>query len=191
VRIPDLVPHWISQTLDLGAEGIMVPRVESRAAAELAVSRMKYPPLGQRGLATGVGHSDFVSSLDAQAFVDNANANTLLVIQIESARGVQQVNDIVSVPGIDAVMIGPMDLSLSLGYVGQLEHPVVEAAMGTIIDACNRHGVAGGMHMGNADLLRKWRDRGARFITCSGDLGFLEQGARAAIATLLDDNAKR
>jgi len=183
VRIPDMVPHWISQMLDLGAEGIMIPRVESRATVEAALRRMKYPPEGERGIATGIGNCDY-QPCDAAEVVVNANANTMLVIQIESQLAVDRVDDIVSVPGLDAVMIGPMDLSLSLGMVGQVDAPPMREAMGTILAACTRHGVACGLHLGDAALLRQWAERGARFITYSSDIGFVQDGLREGIRRL-------
>jgi len=183
VRIPDMVPHWISQTLDLGAQGIMVPRVESRETVEVALQRMKYPPEGERGLAPGLGHSDYMPC-DAAELVRHQNEHTMLVIQIESRVAVERVDDIVSVPGVDAVMIGPMDLSLSLGVVGQVDHPEMREAMQTVMDACERHGVAGGMHMGDTDLLVAWAGRGARFLTYGGDIGFVMAGLRGGIERL-------
>jgi 2-dehydro-3-deoxyglucarate aldolase/4-hydroxy-2-oxoheptanedioate aldolase len=177
-----MVPHWISQTLDLGAQGIMVPRVESRETVEAALRRMKYPPLGERGLALGA-QIDYLPASPAAA-VEHQNQNTMLVIQIESELAVDRVDEIVSVPGLDAVMMGPMDLSLSLGVVGEVDHPKMRAAMARVIEACNRHGVACGMHMGDLDLLRHWRDQGARFLTYGGEMGFIKAGLDAGIRAL-------
>lgn len=186
VRLPDALPDWISRCLDLGAEGVVLPRVENPDTVALAVERMKYPPQGRRGLSTGGGHSDYLGTADPAGFIAHMNENTMLVIQIETAAAVERADEILAAGGVDAVMVGPMDLTLSLGVVGQIHHARMDEAMTAILRACERAGVASGFHTTDVEFLRKWRRAGARFLTFGSDLGFLTSAARQACQAIRD-----
>ena len=120
VRLAWNDPIQAKAVLDSGAAGVLVPMVNTKADAELAVSMTKYPPLGSRGvgLARAQGYG-----INFDAYVTNANADTLLLVQIEHREAVENIEQILSVTGIDGVFIGPYDLSLSLGIPGRLNHP--------------------------------------------------------------------
>ena len=125
VRLAWNDPIQAKAVLDSGAAGVLVPMVNTKADAELAVSMTKYPPLGYRGvgLARAQGYG-----INFDAYVTNANADTLLLVQIEHREAVENIEQILSVTGIDGVFIGPYDLSLSLGIPGRLNHPDILAA---------------------------------------------------------------
>ncbi len=161
VRVPDKIYHLMAQTLDLGAEGLVIPNVKTAEQAKEIIRSVKYAPLGQRG----------VSEL-------------MTIIQIESEEGVANIDEILSVKEIDAVMIGPADMSHDMGISGQFAHPRMEDAFRKIIQSCNDHGVAPGAHFADMDLVRKWAGEGMRFLTYSYDTKFLKDASRQALKEL-------
>ncbi len=113
-----------------------------------------------------------------------ANAETLLIIQIELCAAVEDIDGILSVPGVDVALIGPHDLSVSLGVPGQIDHPTMQAALGRVVEAAARHGVASGLHTRDMEALRAWQARGMRFLMYSNEIGLLRQAAEQALKTL-------
>ena len=113
-----------------------------------------------------------------------ANDNTLLAIQIESVQALERLDEIVSVPGVDAVFIGPEDLSQSMGIPGQIEHARMREAYQRVIDACGRHGVASGMHFRDLTMMKEWISRGMRFVAYKTDFRLLQDASTAALKTL-------
>lgn len=184
VRVPDGQYHLIARVLDAGAMGTMTPRVETREDVERSVAAMRYPPLGQRGYTSGKGNSDF-QSVSLVEFAQHTNENLLIVMQIERKAAIEHIDDLLSVPGVDVALIGPADLSLSLGAPGP-QDPVVQDAIQAVIDAGKRHGVATGIHLSDMEQLKRWRERGMTMLTCFNDIGFITNGARAAVNALRD-----
>jgi 2-keto-3-deoxy-L-rhamnonate aldolase RhmA len=174
VRVPDAEYHLIARTLDSGAEGVMVPRVETREAVERIVAAVKYPPLGRRGYGLR-------AMPDAIAHV---NDNTLIIIQIETLAAVEAIDDLASVPGVDVALIGPADLSISLGVPGQFEHPKMVDAIQRVIDGCKRHGVAAGAHLPTVEAWKPWVKRGMRCLLCSTDENLLESAGAQTVREL-------
>lgn len=163
VRVTTNLPPIILRFMDTGAQGLHVPLVNSAADAENAVRAVKYQPLGMRGLAA-VRAADYAQAIPLEEYTQQANAETLVVVHIETAEAVKQLSEIVAVDGLDVIFIGPTDLSHSLGVPGQPQHPTVEAAMEQIVEAVSRSNAALGVMVGNAQAARKWHDRGARYI---------------------------
>ena len=118
VRVPDLAYPYLAQSLDSGAQGVMLPRIYTVEQVEQAAQIVKYPPLGQRGCAFNRGHTDF-KPLPVDEGTASANAETMLVIQIETKEAVEAVDDIVAVPGVDVALVGPGDLSIALAFLGK------------------------------------------------------------------------
>ena len=176
IRVPDLEYFLLSRPLDAGAQGLMVPRVDTPDDVRHMVSFMKYPPVGERGCAVTRGHSDYLSPHTAE-FIKHANEETLVIVQIESGMAIDHIEEMVSIPGVDVALIGPNDLSISLGIPGQPTHPKEIEAIDKMIAACLKHDVAAGIHIGNIDQLKGWMDKGMRFITYSSDVNFLLSGA--------------
>ena len=183
VRVPDAAYHLIARTLDSGAEGVMVPRVESRDTVEQIVAAVKYPPVGRRGYGLRAIHTDRrpVPMPDAIAHV---NDNTLIIIQIESVAAIEALDDMLSVPGVDVALIGPADLSVSLGIPGRFDHPDMVSAIQRVIDACARHGVAAGAHLPDVEAWKPWVERGMRCLLCSTDENLLQSAAEQTVADL-------
>lgn len=182
IRVTDLQYALVARALDAGAQGVVIPRVETRAQVEEAVSFMKYPPLGRRG-AGGEARYGYVPTAIPDA-VTKINAETLVVVQIESTLGVENLDEICQVPGLDVVCVGPQDLSISLGIPGQRENPRFIETIQQIIEVCKRRGIASGMVERNAAAFRLWHDLGARFLACNTDGNMLFQAASADVATL-------
>ena len=163
VRVPTNQPATILRLMDTGALGLHVPWVNSAAEAEAAVHSVKYHPRGQRGLA-GVRAADYGQAGTLADYTQRANAETLVVVQVETAAAVSQAGEIAAVDGVDVVFIGPSDLSQSYGVPGQPQHPTVQAAMDEIIRAVSKSSAALGIMVPNAAAARQWHERGARYI---------------------------
>ncbi len=179
VRVPDYAYPWLARPLDAGIMGLMVPRIESRAQVEGVVRAIKYPPMGRRGCAVTARQTEF-GSAPVQEWLSWANAETLLIVQIEEKAAVEDIDGILSVPGVDVALIGPNDLSISLGVPGQTNHPLMQAAMQRVVDAAERHGVASGLHIRDLAALKAWQAKGMRFLMYSNDVGLLRQAAEQA-----------
>lgn len=179
VRLAWNDPIQAKAVLDSGAAGVLVPMVNTRADAELAVGMTKYPPLGFRGvgLARAQGYGE---SFDE--YVKHANADSLLIVQIEHKDAVKNIEEILSVPGIDGTFIGPYDLSLSLGIPGQLNHPDIIAAKRKVLEATLKRGLTAGIHLVHPrSALQDSRlaiQEGYRFIAVGTDILFLGDSAR-------------
>jgi 2-keto-3-deoxy-L-rhamnonate aldolase RhmA len=182
VRIPDLAYHLVAQTLDAGAMGLMLPRVETREQVEQLVSFMKYPPVGVRGATTGRGHTDY-GGASAQELVAHMNEHTLVILQIERRRAIDEIDQLLAVPGVDAAVIGPFDLTISLGEQSA-NAPAVEQAIQRVVDAARRHHVASGIHIADPAEVLKWHRRGMTLLACNSDLGFFRAGAQQVVDAL-------
>ena len=182
VRVTDLAYNLIAPVLDAGAMGLMLPRVETRRQVEQLVSYMKYPPLGVRGATTGRGSTDY-TGVGPQALVRHLNENTMVILQIERQAAVESIDDLLSVPGVDAAVIGPFDLTISLGE-DSTDAPEVEASIQKVVEAAARHGVASGIHIADPAVVLKWSARGMTMLACNTDLGFFSAGAGQTLAAL-------
>jgi 4-hydroxy-2-oxoheptanedioate aldolase len=171
----------VSRTLDNGAMGVIVPHVTSRAEAELVVAASLYAPDGSRGLLNFGALTDFEMA-DAAEWVTAINRETLVAVKVESEAGINNIEAIASVPGLSAILIGPGDLSASLGIPGApLEHPRMVEAIEATVAACARNGIAGGPHVSTQADLATWVERGARFFSFSFDGALLLDGSRQAV----------
>jgi 2-dehydro-3-deoxyglucarate aldolase/4-hydroxy-2-oxoheptanedioate aldolase len=183
VRVASLEYDLVARALDAGAQGVMFPRVEDPDLLAEAISWTKFPPLGIRGYGLTPAHLDYerASIPDVTAHV---NEHTLVVMQIETQRAFDRRDELLSVPGLDAVMVGPADLSISLGVPGDFLHSKLVATMEAIRDSCLAHGVAPGTQTRTLDLAQFWRDRGMKFLGCSGDTAMLLDRATEITKTL-------
>ena len=183
VRVSDAQYHLVARVLDAGAQGIMVPRVETREQVELIVQWAKYPPQGCRGCSVLKGHNDYCPQ-PTQEFACQANVENLVILQIERRAALEDIDDLLSVPGVDAAIMGPNDLALSLGVEADVSHPVMIESIEKVVAACQRHNIPCGMHVGSLAVLKTWMAKGMRFIVYSTDLGFLLNGARSGLEEL-------
>ena len=181
-RVTTNQPSIILRFMDTGVLGVHVPWVNSREEAEAAVRSVKYYPRGIRGLA-GVRAADYGQTMPLGEYVRKANEESLVVIQVETEQGVNQVENILAVEDIDVLFIGPTDLSHSLGVPGQQDHPSVQAAMDTIIGAVAKTDIALGVFVGSAQAALQWKARGARYIAI-GLEGLLKPACRDYLQTI-------
>src|ERR1700693_4860147 len=164
VRIGSHHPCEILRALDIGAEGIIVPHVNSRAEAEAIVQAAHYPPIGGRGLATTTRAGRHAFS-NLKEHLHSAEQNTLIAVQVEDPEAIEHVEEIASVRCIDCVFIGPTDLSIGLGYPGESTHPVVVEAFNRICRAvASRPNVKLGAFARDAKDARSWTGKGASFL---------------------------
>jgi 2-keto-3-deoxy-L-rhamnonate aldolase RhmA len=183
VRIPELTYSHVAQALDGGAQGIMLPRVTTRAQVEECVRFMKYPPLGRRGAVLARGHTAFKAGPLADTLAAS-NRETFLIVQIETAEAVESLDEIASVTGVDALLIGPTDLSLALGVPGKMEDPKLASAIERTMAACATHGVTPAIHSNDVGMTSSWARRGMRLVSINSEVGHLVTGARAAVAAI-------
>lgn len=183
VRPPELTYAWITQPLDAGAQGIMLPRVTRRDQIESALAYMKYPPQGRRGAVLARGHTRFLAG-PLEPTLAALNQESFLIVQIETREAVDQVDELLAVPGVDAALVGPTDLSLALGVPGQFDHPTLTGAIERTLAACLRHRVVPAIHTNEVELTAAWARRGMRLVSFSSEIGILFQGARAAVTAI-------
>lgn len=166
----------IKQALDTGAHGVMIPMVNHAEQARQAVAACKYPPTGVRGM--GPGRAVLFGSGGGDAdYYAQANEETLVMVQIEHYEAVQNIEEILQVPGIDIAFLGPFDLSASMGIAGQTAHPEVQAACRKVADACKKHGVIAGIFTSPAQL-KTYQEMGYTLLMGGLDSALLYQGAK-------------
>lgn len=183
VRVPATQYHLIARPLDLGAMGIMIPMVESEEQARLFVRSAKYPPDGGRGAAFGVAHDDYEGG-DVAAKMKSANAEVLLIGLIETVTGIENVEKIAAVDGLDVLWIGHFDLTNSMGMPGQFTHPKFLRAVDSVLEACRRHGKAPGFMAGDVETGQKLLAQGFRCLAYSGDIWLYSQALRQGVTAL-------
>ena len=169
----------IKLALDLGAHGVMVPMVSSVDDARRAVNAAKYPPLGGRGLGPWRA-ADYYRDYDD--YIARANAETALIIQIEQKDAVAAIDDIIAVPGIDAIFIGPADLTASLGRGTDIGNPDTVAAIERVAEACRAAKMAMAIDAAGPEAIARWGALGFRFFTIGEDIEYLDAGARQTVA---------
>jgi 2-keto-3-deoxy-L-rhamnonate aldolase RhmA len=175
VRVPALEAGPIKRALDLGAAGIIVPQVETGEEAARAVRFARYAPDGERGMGLARAHGYGFAFSD---YVARANDEIAVVIQVEHARAVENIDAIAAVAGLDAVFIGPYDLSASLGHPGAIGHPAVVAAIDRVTRCCRAAGMPLGIFGADADAVAPYAKRGYTLICAGVDCLLLGFGAR-------------
>lgn len=183
VRVPDGEYHLMCRVLDLGAQGIMIPRIETKAQVEGIVESTHFPPLGSRGCSVNKGHNDFAGE-NVWAFTEQANRENLIILQIERRQAVEEIEELLSVPGVGAALIGPNDLALSLGMREADQLAGLEEPIQHVLDACLAQGLPCGIHIGNLEWLAEWQRRGMQLLCYASDLIFLRNGAASGIEWL-------
>lgn len=185
VRVQWNDPAVIKRVLDLGAYGVMVPWVGNRDEAEAAVRAAKYPPEGIRGIAGS--HRAGGYGRHAAEYWKRANDEILVVIQVETATAVADIEGIAKIPGVDVLFVGPADLSTSLGHRGDPGHADVQAAMAKIERAAQANRIALGNITRNWDQARELYGKGYQFLTLCSDTSLLVQGADAMVSRVRQD----
>lgn len=173
VRVEWKDPVRVKRVLDIGAEGVIFPWVNSREDCEAAIASVHYPPKGIRGCgprrATRL-HGGLPS------YLRWAEEQVMALVQIERIEAVEKLDEILSTPGLDGIMVGPADLAISMGHLHDLANPEVDEVIQRILDGCRRHGVPFGMFTGTTQKARQWVSRGCQIATIGGDLPFIDSG---------------
>jgi 2-keto-3-deoxy-L-rhamnonate aldolase RhmA len=183
IRVPHLETHFISRVLDAGAEGIMAPMTSTRQQAEEIVRFSKYTPLGQRGFGTQTGQTDY-KPLKTPDFMKEANEHTLIVAQIETREAIENIEAILDVEGIDVGLIGPNDLSISMGIPDQMGSEIITKAIDKVVESAKKKGKASGIHIGNIEAIKKWRAKGMTVLAYSTDIGFMYNASKSGLEEL-------
>lgn len=174
VRVRDDDRAGIKQVLDMGAQTVLIPMVETAAQAARAAASTRYPPKGARGVGAALARA---SGYNAQAdYVTTANDQICLLVQVESVAGLDAIEEICAVDGVDGVFIGPADLAADMGYPDQADHPNVVSAIDDALDRISAAGIASGILMMDIARAQAYRDRGVGFLAVGADTGVLRQG---------------
>ena len=186
IRIPSNTEVWIKKALDIGAAGVIAPGVNSAAEAEQIVRLCKYPPRGTRGVGIGRAHG---YGLKFKEYVANANDRIAVIVQAENTNAIKNIFEIVKVPDIDAVLIGPYDLSASMGKMGNLNDAEIQAAMARILEACRDAGVPVGIFADSARSAAPFIQQGYTLIAIGTDCLHMAQGAKAQLEAIKKESS--
>jgi 2-dehydro-3-deoxyglucarate aldolase/4-hydroxy-2-oxoheptanedioate aldolase len=180
---------FIARILDIGAMGIMVPRVDTAEEARHVVRCAKYPPLGERGFGARGVVTDY-EPVSVREVVEWWNEHTLIIVQVESGKAVENLEAITRVPGVDVALIGPNDLSVSLGIPGEFTHPRFVEAVERTFEVCLRNGVSPAIHISDVEAIKRYRDKGMRFLMVGSESRLLISAATDAVRQLVGDARK-
>ncbi|PID55837.1 hypothetical protein CSB45_14095 [candidate division KSB3 bacterium] len=184
IRIPELRREVVLKSMEMGAAGILLPQTETAEQAKILVSYSKYAPMGNRGVSLLRAHTGFETISNAREYMDTANDRTILLTQIESLRGLQNIDEILSVEGIDVAFVGPNDLTQSMGIMGQTEHPKYIEAIAAVIASARKHKKFSGIHVMTTTALQGYKKQGMTCNLWSNDVSMLMSAAREGIRQL-------
>ena len=180
VRVPRGEYTWLARALDLGARGVMIPMVESVEQARAIVEACRYPPIGRRGAAFGFAQCDYQGG-DVGEKIKRYHGRTLVIAQIETERGLAQVEEIAAVDGIDVLWVGHFDLSNFMGIPTQFADPRFDAAMRKVAQVAKAHGKAAGFMATDPAWVARVKDMGYTMIAAGTDTGLLEAGVKGLV----------
>ena len=179
VRVPRGMDIWVDRALDVGAGALLVPQIDTADQARAVISAAKFAPVGSRGTNRFVRSACYGAKPGSEYF---AQANeTVVIIQAEGKKAVENLDEILDVPGLDVLFIGPYDLSSSLGHVGEVNHPEVIECIQGIIEKANAKGVKLGCFADTVEGAKKWRDMGIKFVGYTCDTYLFYQAAKADV----------
>jgi 4-hydroxy-2-oxoheptanedioate aldolase len=170
IRVSENNESLISKALDIGAQGVQVPQINCETDARLVVEASKFAPLGNRGVCRYVRAAGY-SSKNKHQYFEESNNNTLIIIQIEGKKGLENIDSILQVEGIDIIFIGPYDLSQSMGVPGQTNHPKVLEAMKMVTEKASHHNKIVGTFIETPADLKIWKDLGLLYLSYKVDVG--------------------
>lgn len=182
VRVESTDRQRIHRVLDLGAEGIMCPRINHLEEAREVVRGLHYPPEGTRGVAKMVRATGFGKNFPE--YWKEAKENIVGIVQVETIEVLDHLEEIAALEGVDVLFIGPADLSMALGIFGQFDHPTFQDALKATVDAAKMAGKASGILLFNAEDYTTYYDMGIRMIACGADATFVADGARNMVNRL-------
>ena len=179
VRVPVGETWIIKQVLDLGVQTVLVPMVETAGQAQELVRACRYPPEGTRGVGYGVSRAGGFGQFEN--YGPTADAQICILVQVETKTGLENLDEIIAVDGVDGVFIGPADLSASMGYLGQTMHPEMQSTILRALKRISDSGKAAGILTTDEGMIRSSLDAGARFIAVAMDVALLLDTAKATV----------
>jgi 2-keto-3-deoxy-L-rhamnonate aldolase RhmA len=182
VRPPGKDHHLISRPLDNGAQGVLIPHVDTAEQAEAAVQAVKFPPRGLRGSQPPSFHTSY-AKVDTGEYMEEANRETLVMVQIESRDAIDHLDEILAVAGVDGSTLGRGDLAAEFG-VSNRDHPEILAGLEAMIEACERHGKIPGLMVQQTEDARQWIERGIRYVTYASEVLMIRTAGNAALAEI-------
>lgn len=182
VRVKESCSSVMAEVLDIGAGGIQVPQIQSKADAEKVIKLTKFSPLGERGVCRFVRAANY-SAKDRFQYFKDAN-EAVIILQVEGKEGIENLDEILSVEGVDVLFIGPYDLSQSLGVPGQIDNPLVQEEMLKIIKKCAEKGISVGTFVDTKENALKWKSLGVKYISYSVDMGIFYDAAKSIVEML-------
>lgn len=189
MRVPEADAVTIKQVLDLGAQNLLVPMVSSPEQAADVVAAVRYPPRGRRGVGSALARSARWDRVDG--YLTDADRLVSVLVQVETAEGVEAAGAIAAVDGVDGVLVGPADLAASLGHLGQQGHPDVVAAVRRTLDAVRAAGTPAGVNAFDPALARTYAEAGASFVILGADVTLLARGSEALARRLTPPGTDR
>ncbi|MDR3522137.1 MAG: aldolase/citrate lyase family protein [Acidocella sp.] len=181
VRIPWNDPIWIKRVMDAGAETLMVPFVQNAVQAEAAAQSMRYPPVGRRGVAAMHRASHYGAD---RTYLKTANDCAFLIVQLETPEAIANLPAIAKVPGVDALFIGPGDLSAAMGHIGEVGHADVQKALAAAVAPARAAGLPIGILAPNLDFAKQFIGYGYNFVAVASDLAMLTGRAAEILSAL-------
>ena len=183
VRVPRGEYHFLARALDIGMQGVMIPMVESAEEAARIADATRYPPVGRRGAAFGFAHDDY-SGGDPKDKMARANAEVTVIAQIETERGLANVDEIAAVEGIDILWVGHFDLANFLGIPADFQNPIFLDAVSKVVAAARRAGKGLGFMPADAAWAREYKGYGFNMLAVGTDQGLLAQGVRSVLQSV-------
>lgn len=184
VRVPRGTDIWIDQALDVGAGAVMIPQIDTADQARFAVSAAKFSPVGTRGTCRFVRSAGYGAIPGSRYFAEAQD--TVVILQAEGKKAIENLDEILDVPGLDILFVGPYDLSSSLGLIGQIDHPQVMECIKDIIAKAEKKGVKVGCFADSVTSGRKLRELGVKFIGYSCDTAIFMNAAKADVAAFAE-----
>ena len=181
-KCPELARTEVGRLLEAGVTAIQLPRTESRCDLETLIDYMRFPPKGTRAGAPILGNVDYVWPEDVGQWLKDADEATLVVGHIETRKGFENAEEIISTPGLDILYVGPLDFSISMGQPGNYDHPDVRGGMERILAMCKENGVMFGTTASGPEGGQDWVSLGARFFEVVDELTMLQRGGTEAVA---------
>ncbi len=184
-RVPRGEYHFLARALDIGMRGVMIPMVESAEEAARIVEATRYPPMGRRGAAFGFAHDGFLPGPPSDK-IARANAEITVIAQIETERGLANVDAIAATEGIDVLWVGHFDMTNFLGIPGDFENPLFLDALQTVVAAGRKHGKGLAFMLGGADDARHYKDLGFNMLGVGTDHGLFMNGVQSVLQAVAD-----
>jgi 2-keto-3-deoxy-L-rhamnonate aldolase RhmA len=171
----EISPHAISQVLDLGASGVVIPHVETRAEVDLAIQATRYPPQGHRGRCGLAGHNLYRATRSTAEEIGHYNSDVALLLKVESESAIRRLEELVTPDEVDGVMVGPLDLSLDMGIPGQTQDTRLLKLVDRVCDVCRKRKIQYGTYVTSADELPEAIQAGASWVVFGSELGVLSE----------------